>query len=469
VRIASLGASLLLLLAAAPLRAQTFTEPPLADFVGTYEESPGHTLELVAGDVLVAVLDDAKYPLRRVRGDLFLNAPGDTITFPRGTNGRVIGYVERGTLHRRLSTHVSPKSVALLHQRPAGFDSPAAYRYRPPTDRHDGIAVGDIADSPLGVETAEQVVRGVLDGTWADVHGVLLYHRGRLVLEEYFYGYDVDRPHQLRSATKSVVSALAGIAIDRGALSGVREPVLARLGVTDVANPDSRKSRITLEDLLTMRSGLACDDHDATSPGNESRIYETADWVRAAVDLPTIADPGSVGHYCSVGVALVGRMVERAVGESLPDFAEASLFAPLGIRRADWQWNYELTSANREFSQIHLRPRDMLKLGIVYADSGRWHGRQVLPTRWVATSLAAHSRVDNADYGYFWWKLAMRVETPGGERIVPYAAAQGNGGQKICIFPQYDLVVVFTGGAYNVSSPMNRIMAQAILPPLVAQ
>jgi CubicO group peptidase (beta-lactamase class C family) len=109
------------------------------------------------------------------------------------------------------------------------------------------------------------------------------------------------------------------------------------------------------------------------------------------------SDPGTNAHYCSVGVALAGRIVERATHASLPDFAQRALFDPLGIRRADWRWNYTLTRANREFAQIHLRPRDMLKLGIVHADSGRWHGRQALSPRWVAASLAAHSTVDGTD------------------------------------------------------------------------
>ena len=443
---------------------------PLADYVGVYEESPGKTLELAAGDTLFAVIAESKYPLRRVGTDTFLNGPGDTISFPRDGRGRVIGYVERGTLHRRLSTRVSAATAAAVRLKAADGRPSGAYRYRAPVDRGDGIAVGDIAASPLGVETAERIVRGVMDGTWPDVHGVLLHHRGRLVLEEYFYGHDAAKAHQLRSATKSIVSALVGAAVDRGALRGVDEPVLAALGVADAANPDPRKARITLGDLLTMRPGLACDDHDAKSPGNETRIYEEADWVKAALELPMASDPGTVAKYCSVGVKVAGRMTERAVRQRLPDFAQASLFGPLGIRRGDWRWNYTLTNANREFAQIHLRPRDMLKFGLMYADSGRWKGRQVLSARWVAASLAAHSQVDDTDYGYLWWRPWLRVTTPDSvQHRVEFSAAQGNGGQKIYLLPQYDLVAVFTGGAYNSGgSPPNRIMVREILPRLIA-
>lgn len=197
-------------------------------------------------------------------------------------------------------------------------------------------------------------------------------------MEEYFCGYSVQRRHQLRSATKSVVSTLAGIAIGRGALSGVDERVLPPMSYNSYANPDPRKATMTLDNFLSMSSGLDCNDHSSTSPGRETVIDETPDWVKATLDLPMAGNPGVQAYYCSDGVAVVGRLIENSVHMRLPDFAQKYLFEPLGISRADWVWNYDLTNADTEYSQIHLRPRDMLKLGIVLADSGRWHGRQVI-------------------------------------------------------------------------------------------
>lgn len=462
----TLALALTLLLRLAPNAGAQARVAPLTDYVGTYEESPGHKLEIVAGDELFAVIDDAKYRLRRAGVDLFTNQPGDTIPFPRDARGVVMGYVEKGTLHRRLSPNVAPTSAALARARPRNGSD--VYQYRPPLDLRDGIPVGDISRSPLGVETAERIVRGVVDGTWNDVHGMLLYVGGKLVLEEYFYGYGPDRPHQLRSATKSFVSALAGVAIDRGALRGADEPVVPRLSYASLANPDPRKSAMTLGNLLTMRSGLACDDHDGRSPGRETEIYLTPDWVKATLDLPVISDPGSTAHYCSGGVAVVGRVVERAVSTTLPEFAQANLFGPLGIPRSNWQWNYTLTNANAEFAQLHLRPRDMLKFGLMYADSGRWHGRQVLSAPWVAASLAPQAQLEETGYGYFWWRPWLRVAMPGGDERVYLHAAQGNGGQKIYIVPELNLVAVFTGGDYNSGgSPPNKIMATVVLPRLL--
>ena len=457
-----------LVMLAGGLKAQQSASAPLADFVGTYADAPGHTLEIVDGGGLFAVVDEAKYLLHPAGVDQFTTITGQTIPFLRDASGKVTGYDQNGKFHPRVSTTITPEAAALARPRPKGQDSPADYRYHPPTDLHDGIAVGDIANSDLGVATADALVRAILDGTYKDVHSVLLYQRGKLVLEEYFYGYGAGRQHQLRSATKSVVSALAGIAIDRGSLRGSNEHVLPLMHYTSYEHPDRRKAEMTLGDFLSMSTGLDCNDYSSTSPGRETVVDNKPDWVKATLDLPKINDPGSKAYYCSGGVAVVGRLIENVVHMPLPEFAQTNLFGPLGIARADWTWNYDLTNADKEYSQIHLRPRDMLKLGILFADGGRWHGRQILSESWVRASLAEHSHVDNEGYGYFWWRHTFNVETPTGSQEVVVIAAQGNGGQKIYLAPQYDLVAVFSGGGYNAeSTPPNTLMAKIILPRLM--
>ena len=465
----SLSLALMLVMLGGSVRAQKTPALHLSDYVGTYTDAPGHTLEIADGDGLFAVLDEAKYVLRPSGVDQFTTITGQTIPFRRDANGRVTGYEQDGKFRPRVSSSITPESAALARPRPQGQDSALDYRYHPPANLHDGIAVGDIARSDLGAATADAIVRGVLDGTYKDVHSVLLYQHGKLVMEEYFYGYSVQRPHQLRSATKSIVSALAGIAVDRGALSGTSEAVLPQMGYASYANPDPRKAELTLGNFLSMSSGLDCNDHSSTSPGRETVIDDAPDWVKATLDLPMIAEPGTKGYYCSGGVAVVGRLTENAVHMRLPEFAQANLFGPLGISRADWVWNYDLTNADKEYSQIHLRPRDMLKIGILLADGGRWHGLQVTSTSWVRASLAEQSHVDNVSYGYFWWRPWLNVETPGGSEHVDVVAAQGNGGQKIYLVSRYDLVAVFTAGGYNAeSTPPNTIMAKIVLPALMA-
>jgi hypothetical protein len=237
------------------LKAQETTAPRLEDFVGTYADTPGHPVEILNGDEFFAVQDEAKYHLIPKGVNTFSTMYGPKLSFQRDANGTVTGYEQNSKFHPRVSTVVTPESVALEWPRPKGQD-PLNYQYKPPADLHDGIAVGDIARSPLGLVTANSIVRAILDGTYKDVHSVLLYQDGKLLLEEYFYGYNAQRPHQLRSATKSVVSALAGIAIDQHALSGVNERVVPAMSYSSYANPDPRKTAITVGDFLSMRAGL---------------------------------------------------------------------------------------------------------------------------------------------------------------------------------------------------------------------
>jgi CubicO group peptidase (beta-lactamase class C family) len=459
--------SILLVILGIALRAQETTAARPEDFVGTYADTPGHPLEIVNGDEFFAVQDEAKYRLIPKGVDAFSTLTGPKFSFQRDNSGKVTGYEEGGKFHPRVSSTVTPESAALAWPRPKG-QGPANYHYTAPLDMHDGIVVGDIARSPLGAETANAIVRAILDGTYKDVDSVLLYQDRKLVLEEYFYGYSAQRPHQLRSATKSVVSTLAGIAIDRRALSGVDERVTQAMSYSGYANPDPRKMAITLGDFLSMSSGLDCDDYSSTSPGRETVLDDSPDWVKATLDLPMINDPGTKGYYCSGGVAVVGRMTENAVHVPLPEFAQKYLFGPLGIARTNWTWNYDLTNADKEYAQIHLRSRDMLKLGILFEQGGRWRGQRIISESWVSTSTAEHSHVDNVSYGYFWWRHMFNVELPGGAQQVVVVAAQGNGGQKIYIAPQYHLVAVFTGGGYNAdSTPPNTIMEKMILPRLM--
>jgi CubicO group peptidase (beta-lactamase class C family) len=440
----------------------------LADYAGVYTYRNGQTVALVPkGDDLVAVIDSALYPVRHVQGDTFRNAVGTYVRFRRGASSRVVGLWEGDDYFERLRDVVPPDLVRLT--RPFEDDAPP-YRYGAPVSREDGVAVGDASAAGFDVGRLEGLVRSIRTEAYPNVHSVLLWRRGLLLFEEYFYGYRVDRPHQLRSATKSVVSLLVGIALDAGLIHGEAQPVEALLhwDPSNDPQPDARKARITLADLLSMRSGLACDDWDPTSPGNEQRLYSTADWVRSAMALPMIADPGTRPRYCSAGSHVAGRIVEMASGRDLLEFARSRLFGPLGIGGV--RWPHAPVAANAAtFGQLYLRPRDMLKLGVLVLGKGVWRGRRIVSGSWIERSTSPLTQIGSRRYGYLWWRQSFHIETPSGGTDVDTILASGNGGQKIYVVPALDLVAVFTGGNYNSDedTPPNAIMGSVILPQLV--
>jgi CubicO group peptidase (beta-lactamase class C family) len=188
----------------------------------------------------------------------------------------VTAFQEHGDTFARLSLDVPESVQALLTPRPDGpGGTPAPYRYAPPPRLADGIRTAPGGADTIPVDVSGRLVSGVIDGTYPDVRSVLLYRHGALRLEEYFYGFERDRPHEMRSLTKSVVSLLAGIAVDRGRLA-LDEPVLGKLGYASYGHPDPGKNRITLRQLLSHQSARGMIGVMATHLGLEVRCHQMA-------------------------------------------------------------------------------------------------------------------------------------------------------------------------------------------------
>jgi CubicO group peptidase (beta-lactamase class C family) len=451
------------LIAAQPNRPPRLSPVP-ADYNGTYAYHGRQTLQLLPQDtLLVAIIDDAEYPLRQAGPDRFVNRGGDTIPFRRAADGRIEGFSERKVFYRRLSAETARPPASMYARRGPDGRVPR-YAYQPPASLGDGLPVAALAAA--ATMPLQQMVQAIADEQYPGVHSVLIWKDGRLVLEEYFYGYDARRLHQLRSASKSFVSALVGVAVDQKLLGPeAGERVLPHFTYAGYQHPDPRKQAWTVQDFLTMRTGLACNDNDPQSEGNEEKMYSQADWVKFVLDLPLVAAPGTQGSYCSGAVAVLGKTVEAVARQPLPAFAEAHLFRPLGI--SSYRWNYQLDAANPTVAQLYLSSRDMLKFGVLYLQKGQWQGRQVLSAGWVARSLQAYGPVGSKQYGYFWWQQQFTVAgqpTP----VLAYMAT-GNGGQKIYVLPSLNAVVVFTGGNYNAArdTPPNELMPRFVLPALL--
>lgn len=439
----------------------------LESYAGVYQYRGGATVAIVPkGANLVAIIGQALYPVKHVQGDEFRNGGGQNVTFRRNSQGLVDGLFEGKDFFPLLSHAVPSGVAALMIPASPGVD----YQSATPPGLHDGLAVGTPNEVGFDPKILDSLTQSILDEKYPNVHSVLLWKDGKLFFERYFYGYNSTTSHELRSATKSFDSALVGIALGKKLIPSVDTPVvdLLPLAVPPYKNFDSRKEKMTLSDLLSMRSGLACDDYDPKSPGNEQNVYDKPEWVRFAMDLPMAATPGTVAHYCSAGPLIAGRIVEHASGQSVLQFAEANLFKPLGF--SGYRWPYQTVKTNvNTYGELFLRPRDMLKFGILFADGGVWQGKQIVPADWVRRSTTPVTQIGSKTYGYFWWHQKFSVQVNGETREVDTILATGNGGQKIFIVPQYRLVAVFTGGNYNSErdTPPNEIMPSIVLPAVL--
>jgi CubicO group peptidase (beta-lactamase class C family) len=327
------------------------------------------------------------------------------------------------------------------------------YAYRPPLAESDGWRVGTLDAEGLDAAKVSGLVQSLIDVDPAVpsaplVHSVLIARHGKLVLEEYFFGYDESQPHDLRSASKTLASVLAGIAIDHGAHFNIHTPVLSLFPeYATVTNVDDRKRQITVKNLMTMSTGLACDENDDNSPGNEDTMQnQTAqnDWYKFILDLPMVRSSGETYAYCSGTVNLLGGVVRNTTHMWLPDFFQKYVADPLDMRR--YYMNLGPTGEGYFGGGLRLRPRDLLKLGQLYLDGGRWNGRRVVSASWVAQSVSPQIKTgaESAD-GYNWHLNTLHA---GGKSYKEYEA-NGNGGQFLIVLPELDIAVVFTAANYN--------------------
>jgi len=285
------------------------------------------------------------------------------------------------------------------------------------------------------------------------IHSMLVVRHGYLVADAYFYPYTPNTLHDLASCTKSFTSTLIGIAIDRGNIKSVKQPVLELLQGRDVANVDARKEAMTLEHLLTMSTGMVC----YNEPGEITlmEMCQSQDWTRFTLDLPMIEPPGTRFEYCSPASYLLSVIIQEATGMTTLDFARRYLFEPLGI--TDVIWPVSPQGINHGWGDLHLTPHDMAKLGYLYLNNGQWDGKQVLSTEWIKAATRKHTTPPQSyGYGYQWWLVSLEIYS-----------AQGRGGQLIIVVPDLDIVVVFTGGLNDEEDLKREEIIQSFLVPAI--
>jgi CubicO group peptidase (beta-lactamase class C family) len=288
------------------------------------------------------------------------------------------------------------------------------------------------------------------------VHSVLVIRHGYVVLDAYFDPFTEGSLHDLASVTKSFTATLIGVAINQGYIESVQQPVLSFFPERDIANIDANKEAMTLEDLLTMQSGLDC-----VGIGEHTlyQMAESPDWVQFALDLPMAQKPGTHYVYCGPNTHLLSAVIQEATGMSALEFAQQQLFGPLGI--SDVIWPSDPQGVTVGWGDLRMAPHDMAKLGYLYLHDGVWDGQRLLPEGWVQAATTPYTRTTGLEqYGYSWW-----LPEPG------IYHAMGNGGQYIYVVPDQDLVVVATqGGTFESqeNGPSFDTVLSLILPAITS-
>jgi CubicO group peptidase (beta-lactamase class C family) len=297
------------------------------------------------------------------------------------------------------------------------------------------------------------------------IRAIVVLRNGAPIVERYYGGATADTLHDPRSATKTVASAVLGLALRDGHVSSLDQTLDEFYDLAAYEHPSTAKAAVTLRHLVTMTSGFDGFDFDPESPGNEENMYPEPDWVRWTLDLPMAADrePGERWAYFTAGVVLLGDILNRRLPGGLEAYADGELFAPLGVR--DYEWQHTPQRVANTAGGLRMRPGDLARFGQLYANHGRWNGRQVLPEAWVVESLTP--RVATADqsmqYGYLWWRSAYSVG--GADHAVAFCS--GNGGNKVFVFAELPVVIAITATAYGqtyMHRQVDEMMVRYLIP-----
>ena len=306
----------------------------------------------------------------------------------------------------------------------------------------------------------EEMTKAVGDGQYKGIHSILIAKGGQTLYSKYFNGYTADSLHDSRSSFKSVTSLLLGIAIGKGIIKNVNQPVYTFFPEDTAFAADSRKRRMTIKDLLEMRSGFDCDEWTDDGKDCETAMTNTRDWVKFALSLPMKNEPGKAWNYTSCDPMIISGIINKASGLSIMDFAAKYLFDPMGI--SHYRWTTDPAGQGMTAGSFYILPGDMLKIGLMVLNGGVWQGQRIVSESWLKVSTTATIPIpDNWSfikfsrskaaipqqtyYGYYWYNEVVKTK----DGIYPVIFASGNGGQYIMIIKKLNLVAVFTQGNYK--------------------
>lgn len=333
--------------------------------------------------------------------------------------------------------------ICLLSCKKNNIENPDVYTYQIPEQLDDGWEVSSLSAQGMDMESISNLTTDIRDGIFRGIHSMIIVKNGFLVHEVYFGDYKRENLQTIYSITKSISSALIGIAIDGGLIQSVEDSVLSFFPQYNIQ--DQNKQKIKLRHLLTLTSGWEWDEKSTpySNPENtEYQMVRTNDWMQFVLERPMQSEPGSEWVYNTGSVHLLSGIIKQTSGMHADAFAEQVLFDPLGIRTYEWNKDPQGHPCTGGTLQgLRLRPRDTAKFGYLFLNNGKWNGQQVVSASWVEESTRKHFDVEaDREFGYLWWRGSFRVN----EKDIPYFFAAGYGGQTIHIVPQLDLMIVLT-------------------------
>jgi CubicO group peptidase (beta-lactamase class C family) len=369
----------------------------------------------------------------------------------------------------------------------AGF-AESQYEYRQPVENGDGLRTGTLAEAGFEKSIIARGIDRINRDKYGEIHSLLVYTKGKLVLEEYFDGHDYrwdapghygklvswdgDMIHSAHSVSKSITSLCIGIAVDKGLIKDVQQSVFDYLPEKDQYLNAGDKKYINIEHLLTCSSGLQWAEWNA--PLSSMENDQIAIWFHKKGPLdyylsrPFVSIPGEQFNYSGGGIEVLGEVVKHASGMRLDSFSQKYLFEPMGIKTARWAIIYP-TGEVHAAAGLKITPRDMVKIGAMMLNGGTWNGKRIVSEDWVAKSMAPyannrHIKVPGEDlgrmgYSYTWWTKNVKVNST----EVTWFSANGWGGQKIVVLPEIETVIVCTGANYTSKVKENDLLMDYIL------
>ena len=335
-----------------------------------------------------------------------------------------------------------------------------------PEQLNDGWDTASIHDFGFDDNQLLKLIENIHNKTLENTHSVLIAKENKLVFEAYFDGYNAHIPHDLRSASKSISSAMIGIAIDDKILKGVDEKLYEYVPQKYQYTKDALKSKIKLRHLLTMSAGF--DVNNLASEDFYQDPNNSNPWLKTVLEAPVIKEPGTYADYGSANPFLLGVCLNERLDIPLEDYMDIKLFAPLGITN---YINQTDDSENTPYfgGGMILTSRDLLKFGQLYLNNGQWKGKQIVSEVWVAESFKKHVQLqdtrDKNHYGYQWWHDTYWVDN----RAINAVEARGAGGQFIFILPELKTVVVITSGNFRngKGNQPRKILKEFLLPAML--